>query len=98
MQKVPNDKQITETWSPQSPTARDNTIPGTRRLPRPAGEDVALIAADELAAILETAHLPRSPVNAERLRTALERIRKRESSPQAIDELRQAFGIQELDD
>jgi len=43
---------------------------------RRGSEDVAIIAADELAGILETAHLLRSPTNAERLLTALDRVRK----------------------
>jgi len=64
---------------------------------RRAGEDVAMIAADELAGILETVHLLRSPANAERLGAALERIRTPEGSPQAIDELRQEIGLRELD-
>src|SRR5687767_15936980 len=37
--------------------------------------DVALIAADELSGLLETLHLLRSPKNAERLFTALERAK-----------------------
>lgn len=44
---------------------------------RRGAEDVALIAADELAGLLETAHLLRSPANAERLLTALARARDR---------------------
>jgi antitoxin YefM len=64
---------------------------------RRTGEDVAMISFDELAGILETAHLLRSPANAERLGAALERIRNREGSPQAIDELRQEIGLRELD-
>ncbi len=55
-------------------------------------EDVAMIAADELAGILETAHLLRSPANAERLSSALERVRKRTGLPQTIDELRKEVG------
>ncbi len=39
-------------------------------------EDVALIAADELRSLLETAHVLRSPKNAERLLTALARARE----------------------
>ena len=52
------------------------------------GEDVALIAADELASLLETAHLLRSPANAERLLTALARVRERIGVPQSLEELR----------
>ena len=40
-----------------------------------AGGDVALIAPGELACLVETAHLLRSPRNAERLLTALARAR-----------------------
>ena len=57
-------------------------------------EDVAMIAADELAGILETAHLLRSPANADRLNSALERVRRQEGTPQAIDELRQEVGLE----
>lgn len=57
-------------------------------------EDVAMIAADELAGILETAHLLRSPVNAERLLTALDRVRKGSGTPQTIDELRSEIGFE----
>ncbi len=60
---------------------------------RRGSEDVAMIAADELTGILETAHLLRSPANADRLSTALERARKQEGSPQSIDELRSEVGL-----
>ena len=40
---------------------------------RRQGGDVALVAADELESLLETAHLLRSPRNAERLLQALHR-------------------------
>ena len=44
---------------------------------QPEGEeDVALIAADELTGLLETAHLLRSPANAERLLTTLAQVRQ----------------------
>jgi len=43
---------------------------------RRGSEDVALISADELAGILETAHLLRSPANAKRFLAALDRVRK----------------------
>ena len=42
---------------------------------RRQGGDVALVAADELEGLLETAHLLRSPRNAARLHAALERAR-----------------------
>lgn len=58
-------------------------------------EDVALIAADELAGLLETVHLLRSPRNAERLLTALARARSGDGLSQTIDALRREI---QLDD
>ena len=60
---------------------------------RRGAEDVALIAADELAGILETAHLLRSPKNAIRLFTALDRARQGTGASQTIDELRKEVGF-----
>ena len=62
---------------------------------RRGSEDVAMIAADELAGILETAHLLRSPANADRLNSALEGVRKQEGSAQTIWELRREVGLDE---
>ena len=56
---------------------------------RRGSDDVALIAADELAGLLETVHLLRSPANAERLLSALTRVRQREGTTQSIEQLRQ---------
>ncbi len=64
---------------------------------RRGAEDVALIAADELASLLETAHLLRSPANAERLLTALARARARSVDPQSIDELGREVDLGEAD-
>lgn len=61
---------------------------------RRGNEDVAMIAADELTGILETAHLLRSPANAYRLNSALERVRRQTGTPQAIDALRQEVGLE----
>jgi antitoxin YefM len=55
---------------------------------RRGAEDVALIAAAELESLLETAHLLRSPKNAERLLAALTRAQTQTLPPQSIDELR----------
>jgi antitoxin YefM len=60
---------------------------------RRGAEDVALIAADELESLLETAHLLRSPRNAERLLSALQRARARTEAPQHLDDLRTALGL-----
>ncbi len=61
---------------------------------RRGGEDVAMITADELTGILETAHLLRSPVNAKRLLTALDRARKQSGAPQTIEDLRTEVGFE----
>jgi antitoxin YefM len=58
-------------------------------------EDVALIAADELSSLIETAHLLRSPKNAERLLTALARARSSTEVPQSVEALRQELGLGE---
>lgn len=44
---------------------------------RKNGENVALIAADELSSLLETLYLLRSPKNADRLLSALEQAKAR---------------------
>jgi antitoxin YefM len=61
---------------------------------RRGSEDVAMITADELSGILETAHLLRSPKNAKRLLTALDQARKGTGSPQTIDDLRKEVGFE----
>jgi antitoxin YefM len=53
--------------------------------------DVAMIAADELSALLEEVYLLRSPANAKRLFTALEWSQQRLSEPlgsMTVDQLR----------
>ena len=60
---------------------------------RRGAEDVALISAAELTSLMETAHLLRSPKNAERLLTALARARRRTGSPQSVEELRREVAL-----
>ena len=55
---------------------------------RKGARDVALLPATELAGLLETAHLLRSPRNARRLLTALHRAERRKTKPAAIAQLR----------
>jgi antitoxin YefM len=62
---------------------------------RRGAEDVALVSASELASILETAHLLRSPKNAERLLSALNRAQKGGGKPQTVAKLRKEFGVDE---
>ncbi|MCS6785714.1 MAG: type II toxin-antitoxin system prevent-host-death family antitoxin [Thiobacillaceae bacterium] len=64
---------------------------------RRSGGDVALIAADELASLMETAHLLRSPRNAERLLRALERARRGghgDLAPTDLAALRREVGLE----
>ena len=49
---------------------------------------VAMIQADELASLMETAHLSRSPKNARRLGTALNRAIARKGRPQTLSHFR----------
>jgi antitoxin YefM len=63
---------------------------------RRGAESVALISADELEGLLETAYLLRSPENAERLLRALTRARQKEGVPQTIEELKREVGFGEI--
>lgn len=56
---------------------------------------VAMIAADELASLMETAHLLRSPANAERLLAALGRARNGKAKPKTVAALRKELGLGE---
>ena len=56
-------------------------------------ENVALISATELESLLETAHLLRSPKNAERLLKALNRALSDSQSTMEIEELKKEVGI-----
>ncbi len=60
---------------------------------RRGSEDVALVALSELASLIETAHLLRSPKNAQRLLTALRRASSRRLKSQTIEKLRQEIGL-----
>ncbi|HEX9982300.1 MAG TPA: type II toxin-antitoxin system Phd/YefM family antitoxin [Thermoanaerobaculia bacterium] len=62
---------------------------------RREGGDVALIAADELEGLLETAHLLRSPRNAEWLLTALKRVQRGDGRPETVEQLRSELGLDE---
>ncbi|MGB2895292.1 MAG: type II toxin-antitoxin system Phd/YefM family antitoxin [Anaerolineales bacterium] len=62
---------------------------------RRGGEPAALIAADELASLTETAHLLRSPANAEHLLAALARALKGEGQVLTMAELTAEVGLGE---
>lgn len=61
---------------------------------RRGAEDVALVSADELSSLIETAHLLRSPKNTERLLTALTRAHTQEMNPMSLEELRKEIGFE----
>ena len=56
-------------------------------------EDVALISIDELESLMETAHVLRSPKNARRLLTALDRARNKKGTPETVAKLRRDIGL-----
>jgi len=61
---------------------------------RRGSEDVAMISADELASLTETAYLMRSPENAERILSALARALKNQGKSQGMDDLRREVGLE----
>jgi antitoxin YefM len=60
---------------------------------RRGAKDVALVPAEELTSLLETAHLLRSPKNAERLLKSIARA-SRPGKPDSIDKLRRELGLE----
>jgi antitoxin YefM len=56
-------------------------------------EAVAMIAASELEGLTETAHLLRSPKNAQRLLTALNRALENQGQTMPLEQLRQEIGL-----
>ncbi|KAF0153050.1 MAG: hypothetical protein FD143_490 [Ignavibacteria bacterium] len=60
---------------------------------RKNSENVALVSESELSSILETAHLLRSPQNAQRLLKALLKVHEQKEVPQTLHELKVKFGL-----
>jgi antitoxin YefM len=60
---------------------------------RKGHENVAMVPAAELAGLMETAHLLRSPRNARRLLTALRRATTRRTKPEPLEKLRRELGL-----
>jgi len=58
------------------------------------GNNVAMIAADELESLVESSHLMRSPRNAERLLSALERALKGNGTASSAQLLRSEVGLE----
>ena len=57
-------------------------------------EEVAMISASELASLMETAYLLRSPANAERLLSALGSALKNQGEPLTLDALRHEVALE----
>jgi len=62
---------------------------------RRGSEDVAMISADELASLTETAYLMRSPQNAKRILSALARALKNQGRPLSMEDLRREVGLED---
>ena len=60
---------------------------------RRGARDVAIIPADELSSLMETAYLLRSPKNAARLFEALRRAENGEGRVETVEELRESVGL-----
>ncbi len=75
-----------------------DTVAQTREpyiIERRSKENVALISEAELDSLLETAHLLRSPKNARRLASALERTLAGKPAPSSLAQLRKSLGLEE---
>lgn len=72
----------------------DNEVIKIHRKINGVVQDVALIAADELESLMETAHLLRSPRNAERLYKAFERTEKQALQISSLEELRREMMLE----
>ncbi len=70
--------------------ANDQEVVIVRRRGAP---DVALIPAEELTGLMETAHLLRSPANAKRLLRARRRAERGKGAPSTVDQLRREMNL-----
>jgi antitoxin YefM len=61
---------------------------------RKNAENVALVSESELSGLLETAHLLRSPKNAQRLLKALLKVHEEDETSQTLKELKREFGLE----
>ncbi len=57
-------------------------------------EDVALISSSELSGLMETAHLLRSPKNAQRLLAALNRALSQTETSKTLDEFKKELAFE----
>ncbi len=73
-------------------TAQDTQEPVI--IKRRGHEDVAVLPAAELQSLTETAHLLRSPKNAQRLLSALQRALENTLEPETTAELKDELGLE----
>jgi len=64
---------------------------------RRGARDVALVPADELSSLMETAYLLRSPKNAERLFEAIRWAEQGKGEPETVESLRRSVGLDPAD-
>ena len=60
---------------------------------RRGARDVALVPADELSSLMETAHLLRSPKNAQRLFDSMRELERGGGEVMTLEELRRSAGL-----
>jgi antitoxin YefM len=60
---------------------------------RRGARDVAIVPADELSGLMETAHLLRSPRNAERLLEGIRWAEQGNGEPETVESLRRSVGL-----
>lgn len=80
-------EHLAEVWDAVESTGEPTIVQ------RRGHEDVAIVPASELASLLETAHLLRSPANARRLLAAISRALAGTTPPAALDTVRRKLGI-----
>lgn len=57
-------------------------------------KDAVILSKEEYSSIIETIHLFKSPVNAERLRKAISNAYAKKNKPMTIEELKKAVGLE----
>ena len=88
--------EVTYTQARANLAAHCNQVTADREaviIHRRGAEDVALVSASELRSLVETAHLLRSPRNAERLLNALARAQAQSVVPSSVDAVRRELGL-----
>lgn len=83
--------EVSCAWAEKNLTQLMDKVAGDNSvaiISRPNQDPIAMLPAKELSSLLETLHLLRSPTNAQRLFSALERAEAGQGTPQSLDELK----------